>query len=157
MRKFLLPLAVTASAIAVAAPAAAQWAPPPAPYGNAYGYNNAYGQARAYQMRIDQLQRQINVLDRRRVLSNREARSLRSDAAAVERRLRETARYGLSPREAQAVESRIVRLERQIYRDANDGNRRWGNQGYYGNNGWVDRDRDGRDDRYEDDRGYRRD
>jgi hypothetical protein len=52
------------------------------------------------------------------------------------------------------TERRIARLEQKIARDLRDGNR-WGrNDGRYGA---YDRDRDGRDDRYEDDRGTRHD
>ena len=159
MRKVLISIAAAASALAVAAPAAAQYypAPPPpaygspygAPYGNAYGYQNQWGHVRALQARVDQLQRQIRHLDRRNIITSREARDLRNESRAVERRLRETARYGLNPREAHAVEVRIVRLERKIFRDARDGRR--GNWRDY--NRGYDRDRDGRDDRYEDDRG----
>ena len=54
MRKVLVILAA-GTALAAAAPAAAQYYPQPqygAPYGNAYGYNN-YGQVRQLQARID--------------------------------------------------------------------------------------------------------
>ena len=60
MRKVLISLAVAASALTVAAPASAQYAP----RGNAYGYNN-YGHVRALQARIDDVQQQINRLDKR--------------------------------------------------------------------------------------------
>ena len=159
MRKVLISIAAAASALAVAAPAAAQYYPAPpaygspygAPYGNAYGYHNNWGHVRALQARVDQLQRQITQLDRRNIITNREARNLRNESRAVERRLRETARYGLNPREARAVEVRIARLEQKIFRDVRDGRRgnwRDDRRGYS-----YDRDRDGRDDRYEDDRG----
>ena len=90
MRKFLISAALMASTVAVAAPAAAQWAPQPyggyrQPYGNAYGYNN-YGQVRRLQVRIDQIQRQIRQLDRRNILSNREARRLNDEARGLEYR-----------------------------------------------------------------------
>ena len=158
MRKVLVSLAAAASALAFAAPAAAQWAP----QGQAYGYNN-YGQTRALQARIDRVQWQIERLDRRNVLSEREARFLRAESRGVERTLRDRARHGLNPYEARDVESRITRLEYRVQREARDRNGRWGNGGYgynsgYGNNGYngayADRDRDGRNDRYEDDRGY---
>jgi predicted RNase H-like nuclease (RuvC/YqgF family) len=123
MVKFLIAAAVATSALTAAAPAAAQYA---SPYGNAYGYNN-YGQVRALQARVDNLQRQIRHLDRRNIISNREAANLMNDARAVERRLRETARRGLSHSERRAVEVRIARLERQIWRDARDG-RRYGDR-----------------------------
>jgi hypothetical protein len=158
MRKLIIALAAAGSALAFATPAAAaQYYPAPygAPYGNAYGYNN-YGQIRSLQVRVDQLQRQINLLDRRNVLSNGEARRLLDDARDLERRLHRDVRdgRGLSGNEIYGIQQRIARLEQRIYREANDG-RRYGN---YGNYGYAyDRDRDGRDDRYEDDRGYRHD
>lgn len=154
MRKVLISLAVAASALAVATPASAQYFPQP--QGNAYGYNNNYGHVRQLQVRIDQIQRQITLLDRRNILSNREARRLREDSRQLERRLRLAARNGLHPAESQNIAVRIARLEQRLFRDARDGNR-WGrNDGGYGYNAY-DRDRDGRDDRYEDDRGTRRD
>jgi len=158
MRKFLISAALMASTVAVAAPAAAQWAPPPAygygqqPYGNAYGYNN-YGQVRRLQVRIDQIQRQINRLDSRDVLSEREAARLRQESRSLEYRLRNAARYGLNGRERYDIERRIQRLEFRVQREARDGNG-WRNDRYgqYGYNGY-DRDRDGLDDRYERDHG----
>ena len=142
--------ALAASTLAVAAPAAAQWYPPQ-PQGNAYGYKN-YGQVRRLDARIDAMQRQISHLDRRNILSEREARSLRSQSNDVERRLRVAARNGLNGWEANDIERRVQRLEVRIQREARDGNG-WRN-GQYNNAGWSDRDRDGRNDRYEDDRGY---
>ena len=94
MRTFLITLAAAASALAVATPASAQYFP--VPQGNAYGYNN-YGQARRLDARIDAIQRQITVLDRRNILSDREARRLRNDSRELERRLRIAARNGLHP------------------------------------------------------------
>lgn len=150
MRKVLLSVAAVASALAVASPAAAQYYPAPQGpvhgYGYGYGQNN-YGHFRNLQVRIDNLQRQINQLDRRNILRDREAERLRDQSREIERQLRYSARNGLSPYEANAVERRIARLEQRIYRDANDGNR-WGR-----NDDWRDRDRDGRNDRWEDDRG----
>ena len=163
MRKFLISAAVAAASLAVAAPAAAQWAPAPQygynygyPQGNAYGYNNAYGQTRNLQARIDQVQRQIYNLDRRNILSNREARSLNNEARNLEYRLRRSAQYGLNWNEQRDMQIRIARLEQRVFREARDGNQ-WRNGQYGYNNGYYDRDRDGRDDRYEDDRGYRHD
>ena len=78
MRKFLISAALAVSTLAVAAPAAAQYAPQPGvPYGNAYGYNNNYGQVRALMQRVNQLEHQISRLDRRNILSEREADRLR--------------------------------------------------------------------------------
>ena len=155
MRRFLISLAVATSALAVAAPASAQYFPQP--QGNAYGYNNNYGQVRRLQVRINQIQRQIERLDRRNILSNREARRLRDESRDLERRVARSGRNGLNYRERQTIEFRIARLEQRVRLEANDGNnRRGGYNNGYGQNGY-DRDRDGRDDRYEDDRGTRHD
>ena len=146
MRKFLVSAAIAASTLVAAAPAAAQWYPP---QGNAYGYDN-YGQVRRLDARIDAIQRQINHLDRRNILSNREASRLRGESRGLENRLQRAARYGLNNREAYEIERGIHRLEVRVQREARDGNRY---RGYYGQTGWSDRDRDGLDDRYERDRG----
>ena len=147
MRKFFIAAAVAASALTATAPAAAQWGQP---QGNAYGYNN-YGQVRRLDARIDNLQRQISHLDRRNILSNREAARLRAESNQLERRLRYSARNGLSPREGNEIERGIYRLEIRIQREARDGNR-YG-YGYNEGRGGRDRDRDGLNDRYERDRG----
>lgn len=148
MRKFVIAAALAATALTAAAPAAAQYYPQPQGYG--YGYNNNWGQVRRLQARVDQLQRQIIHLDRRNILSEREAARLRNDSREIEQRLRYAARNGLNPQESYGIERRIQRLEVRIQREARDGNR-YGNYGY--NAGWIDRDRDGLDDRYERDRG----
>ncbi len=157
MRKFLISAALMASTVAVAAPAAAQWAPPAygQPQGYAYGYNNQ-GQVRRLEVRVQQIRNQIRQLDRRNILSNREAARLNQEARSLQYRIRQQSYNGLSGRERYDIERRIARLEQRVYREARDGDNRWGNR-YQGQNGWYDRDRDGRDDRYEDDRGYRHD
>ena len=148
MRKFVIAAAMAATALTAAAPAAAQYYPQP--QGNAYGYNNNWGQVRRLQARVDMVQRQIVQLDRRNILSNREAARLRDDSREIERRLHNVARNGLSGNEAYNIERRIQRLEVRMQREARDGNR----YGQYGRGaGWSDRDRDGLDDRYERDRG----
>ena len=145
MRKFLISAAVAATALTAAVPAAAQYAPP---YGNAYGFNN-YGQVRSLQARVNQLQRQIRQFDQRNILSNREAARLLDDSRDLERRLARSSRTGLNRNEVRAVEVRLARLEQRLQHDARDGNR-WGDRR---DGNWSDRDRDGRNDRYEDDRG----
>jgi hypothetical protein len=149
MRKFLISAAIAASTIAVASPASAQYHPQQ--QGNAYGHNNNYGQARSLIARVDQIRRQIDRLDNRDRLSNREADRLRSEARMVRNQVRSASFNGLNYRERQALEYRVARLEQRVRIQANDGNRFSANAGRY------DRDRDGRDDRYEDDRGTRRD
>ena len=151
MRKVILSLAAAGTALAFATPAAAQYRQP---YGNAYGYNN-YGQVRALQARIDNIQRQIERLRAQRLLSRDEVNGLRSDLRDLERRLYSRSRNGLNYQELRTIEVRIARLEQHVRREVRDDNR-WGNRG--GNNGqYYDRDRDGRNDRYEDDRGTRHD
>jgi TolA-binding protein len=159
MRKILFTVAAAASALAFAAPASAQNYPgqyypgQQAPYGNAYGYNN-YGHVRSLQAHIDQVQRQISRLDQRNILSEREAYRLRNESRDIERQLRYMARNGLNPNEANSINYRINRLEQRVAYEARDGNR-WGRNDRRDN--WSDRDRDGRNDRWEDDGGYRHD
>lgn len=148
MRTKLLTAAAALTVFGMSAPAAAQWAPQP---GYGYGHQNNYGQVRALDARTVQLQREIARLDRRNVLSNREARQLRNTALDIRNDLRRAARDGLNYREFARFERRLSQLQYRIQREARDGNR----YGY--NGGWSDRDRDGRNDRWEDDRGYRHD
>jgi hypothetical protein len=109
MRKFLISAAIAASTVAVASPAAAQYYPQP--QGNAYGYNANYGQARSLIARVDQIRRQIDRLDNRDRLSNREADRLRYEARNVRNQVRSASFNGLGYRERQALEYRVARLE----------------------------------------------
>jgi len=157
MRKVLISLAAAGAALAIATPAAAQYYPGQygAPYGNAYGYNNNWGQVRSLQVRINAVERQINMLDRRDRIRDRSADRLRDEANSIERRLRHAARDGLNPYEARDIQVRIARLEQRVQYSLARGYGRYGyNNGYGNNGGYSDRDRDGRDDRYENDRGY---
>ena len=159
MRKFVLSLDAAGAALAVASPAAAQYYPGPygAPYGNAYGYNN-FGQVRALQVRLNAIERQINRLDRRNRVGDREADRLRREADRIENRLHRAARGGLNPYEFNDIQRRIAVLEQRVQYAVNNGWNRYGSRyGWNGNYGYSDRDRDGRDDRYEDDHGSRHD
>ena len=76
----------------------------------------------------------------------------------IERQLRQASYNGLNSYERRNFEYQIARLEQNVRYQANDGNR-WGNNrddrnGWDDQRGWADRDRDGRNDRYEDDRGH---
>lgn len=157
MRITLISLAAAASALAVATPAAAQYQSQGygQPQGYAFGWGQNYnrrGHARALQVRIDRIQRDISRLAQRRLISRNEHQNLQRDARDIEHDLRRNARdgRGLSAREMYNTEHRIARLEQKIARDVRDGNRWGSNDRRYGA---YDRDRDGRDDRYEDDRG----
>ena len=165
MRNIILTVAAAASALAVATPAAAQYYPAPQ---QGYGYNNNYygngynrGSAsfRDLQVRIDRLQQRIRELDNRNLLTNGQARQRFNESRIIERQLHGMARDGLSRREANELERGLAQFERQVWNDTNGG-RGWGRDGNrygYSDGRWSDRDRDGRNDRYEDDRGYRHD
>ena len=137
MRKIVLSLAAAGAALAVAAPASAQYYPQPQPYGynGAYGYGN-WGQVRALQVRIDNVERQINRLDRRDRIGDRNADRLRDEANRIEDRLQRAARGGLNPYEARDINYRIQRLEQRVQYSLND--RRWGDR----DDRWDRRDRD---------------
>ena len=172
MRKVLISGILAAPTLAIAAPAAAQWAPAyGSQYGNQYGgqYGNQYGNANGYDnrgqvrslmVRINQVERQIDQLDRRDVLSNREASQLRYQANMLDRQLRQASYNGLNGYERRNFEVQIARLEQNIRYQSNDGNR-WGQRddqrGWHDQRNWQDNDRDGRNDRYEDDQGRERD
>lgn len=120
MRKILISTVLAASALVATAPVAARVVPAPVVYANGH---NDYGQYRSLQTRVDHLQREIRQLDRRNILSNREARSLMNDANAIEYRLHRSARNGLSFRERRDIDERLDRLQRRIAHEARDGDR----------------------------------
>jgi len=110
MRKIVLSLAAAGAALALAAPAIAQ--PYPAP---GYGYRHGnWGEVRGFQVRIHNIERQIDRLDRRDRIRDRSADRLRDEANRIEDRLRRAARGGLSPNEARNIEYRIQRLEQRV-------------------------------------------
>ena len=133
MRKFLIPLVAAGSALTLAAPASAQWAPPVynySPYNYGYGFSG-HNFARAMSDRVQRIRTDIRVLQQRRILSWNEARSLDSDARSVQRRIFTASRNGINPREARNVENRIRRLEIRVAREANDWNNRYGRNRRY--------------------------
>jgi hypothetical protein len=135
MRKIVLSLAAAGAALAFAAPAAAQYYPQPQAYGNGYGFQNNWREVRMLQARVDNVERQINRLDRRDRIRDRSADRLRYEANRIEDRLHRAARGGLNPYEARDIEVRIARLEQQVQYSVASG---------YGRSGYGDRDRDGR-------------
>lgn len=160
MRKVLISLAAAGAALAVASPASAQYyqqpyyGAQPYAYGNGYnGYGHGgYGQVQALQARIDRVQWQMKRLDRYNAMRDDRADRLKSEAQQIEHRLQRAARYGgLNPYEANDISNRISRLEQRVqYASTN----RYGRYGYNNGSYGYDRDRDGRDDRYENDRGW---
>jgi TolA-binding protein len=126
MRKFLIPIIAAGSALAVAAPAAAQWAPPvynyqPYDYGRGYNFHRFAGQM---EQRVQRLRNDIRQLQQRRILSWREARSLDYQAQQIQRRIYNRSRNGLQPMEARGLENQIRNLEFRISREARDWNNR---------------------------------
>ena len=167
MRKFLIPAAAAlATTVAMATPAAAQYYPGQQAYGyQNYAYNS-YGNGRNLEVRVQQVRNQIRDLSNRRVLSRNEARNLDRQAVQLQWRVQRVAWNGVNWNERRDVEMRLAGLERRVQQEARDWNGRYGNRngynsGYGYNNAYgynaYDRDRDGRDDRYEDDRGTRHD
>lgn len=120
MRKLVLSIAAAGAALAVASPAAAQYYPQPQQYG--YGYGNKYngdgrgdyGRVRSLQTRIDAVQRQIRVLDRRDVIGDRSADRLRDQAGHLESQFHHAMRNGLNGYEASNIEQQLAELERRV-------------------------------------------
>jgi hypothetical protein len=136
MRKFLIPIAAAASALAVAAPASAQyvqWAPPVYqynPYNYGYGFNGI-NFARSMANRVQRIRQDIRVMQQRRVLSWNEARNLDNQAQNLQRRIFRAQRGGIRPGEARSLENQIFNLQRRVAREANDWNRRYGHNRRY--------------------------
>ena len=181
MRKFLISAAVAASALAVASPAAAQYYPQPQRSGYNQGYNQGYGYqnnwlfdfgnqryARMMQDRVQRIRYDIRQMGAQRVLSRTESRQLDNQARLLQDRIFRSSRNGVNRNEARNIDRSVRRLEERVVREASDWNRRPGVRRYnaynynqywnqYGNQAYGDRDHDGRNDRYEDDHGYRHD
>lgn len=126
MRKFLTPIVAAASAVAVAAPASAQWAPPvyryqPYNYGGAFSY---HAFAQSMQARVQRIRNDIRAMQARRILSWREARDLERQAANLQGRIFRASRNGIQPGEARRLENQIRNLEFRVQREATDWNNR---------------------------------
>jgi len=132
MRKFLIPIVAAGSALAFAAPASAQWAPPvynyqPYNYGNAFSFHNF---ANSMQQRVERIRNDIRVMQSRRILSYREARSLDQQANNLQRRIYRASRNGIQRGEARRLEREIRNLEFRVQREARDWNNRPGRRRY---------------------------
>ena len=113
MRKIVLSLAAAGAALLAASPAAAQYYPQPQPALRLQQRISGMAQVAA-QVRIDNIQRQINRLDRRDRIGDNSADRLRDEARDIERRLHKRARGGLDNREAGEVAYRVQRLEQRV-------------------------------------------
>ena len=126
MRKFLIPLVAAGSALALAAPASAQWAPPVYRY-QPYDYGNGFSHhafARSMETRVQRIRSDIRQMQARRILSWSEARSLDNQARNIQYRIFRASRNGIQPGEARRLENQIRNLEWRVQREANDWNNR---------------------------------
>ena len=119
MRKILLPFATAGALLAVASPAAAQYYRVPVVpgygYGNPYGYGSGnWGEARALHARIDNIERQLNWLERGNRINPWRADRLRDESHRLEQRLRYASRDGLNPYEARDIRFGVDRLDQQV-------------------------------------------
>ena len=107
------------------------------------GYNGyrGRGDGRMLIARIDQVRQQIRQLDRRNILSDREAYRLDAEAQQLRSQVRQLAYNGVDRRERFEVERRIARLEQRVTYNANDRDDRYDRGNGYGQQGqWQDRD-----------------
>lgn len=120
------------------------------------------------QQRVRAIRNDIQRMGAQRILDYREVRKLDRQAQRLEHKVWHFSRNGVSSGEARSIDQQVHRLEERVMRAAYDWNRRPGVRrynaydynryyGYYGDRSLRDRDRDGRIDRYEDDRGTRHD
>ncbi|HEY7809202.1 MAG TPA: hypothetical protein VIA98_02345 [Allosphingosinicella sp.] len=119
MRKFLIS-ALALSAIAVSAPAAAQ-------YRGGGGYNQG---GQGIERQIDQMERQIDRLRDRRLISANEARRLSRQAEQIDRLHDRYRRNGLSQGEHHDLMQRIQNLRQSVRYERREGrddrrNDRW--------------------------------
>jgi len=112
MRKILFRLTVAAAALGVVTPAAAR------------GPRYDYAAVSLYQARVVQLQARINRLAGQGALSPREADRLRGAAAGLRALVGIKSQDGLNTPERIEIDLRISQLNRQVDREARDGDRR---------------------------------
>ena len=144
MHKFLIPIATAASALAIAAPASAQFYGAPG-YGNNYGYNNygynnqGYSYRGAYggrqlvavnRQRMARIHSQIEILARSGRASPGEVASLHREANRFDRELNRLARNGMTGQEGAIFDARVARLGQQIQARLGYGYNRYGYDRY---------------------------
>jgi hypothetical protein len=130
MRKLLISAAIL-SAIAGAAPAAAQWRD----YNRGQGYSQHQG--RGLEQQLIQIRQRIDVMYQRRLISVNEARALSQRAENLQRRLYDAQRNGISPREHAELRERIFELRARLQRERFEGReQRWDDR----RDRWNDRD-----------------
>lgn len=153
MFKSVLAFAVAGSALAIAAPASAQYYPQsPYGYSNGYGYGNGYGY-NSYQSARELQRRVWNVKRSLGNLRPDQAYRLNIQANNLQRRIQYAARGGLNPYEVRSLDAQVNQLERQVNWAARHS---YGYNGYNGNgyNGYDRhdwREQGDRNDRWEND------
>jgi len=115
MRKLLISFAAAAATLASAAPASAQWAPPPH-----YGYGTQGGVER-YEARVQELRMRVREMSARGVISYREANRLEREAAAIDRQIWGKSRHGLSWGDRAYLDQRIGRFQQWVEMSARGG------------------------------------
>lgn len=115
MRKLLVSAFLATATIAATAPAAAQY------------HNSGWNQRGPARPAVNNLLRQLNEVNQRidrsvqrRVISPREAASLRRQAAQIRQRLNYQGRNGLSGREFASLQTQVNRLEQQLRYERRD-------------------------------------
>jgi hypothetical protein len=119
MRKILISAALV-SAVAMAAPAAAQYRD----YNRGNDRNYGYNQGRNIEREIDQIKQRIDQAARRGTISRSEANRLFRRADQLDRLADRYRRNGLSPREHDELQRRVQDLRQQLRFERRD-DRRW--------------------------------
>src|SRR4051812_33880704 len=132
MRKFLIPILAAGSALTMAAPASAQWAPPVyryQPYNFGYGFSGI-NFARAMEGRVQRIRGDIRAMEFRRILGRGEARSLDNQARNLQHGISRASGLGINPMGAGNIKIDFRRLEVGVAREAADWARRPGHRRY---------------------------
>ena len=153
MRTLLLLALGSAAALAIPAAVAAQSFPAPPNWG--FGYEH-FGQVRFMEARVLKVQGLIRAMDYRHQITGRGFQRLSEESDAILRHLRNDAAYGLTEKQADAMMARVIKLERDVDAAYAERDRRLRDPYAYPDTDWrrdagEDRDRNGRDDRWEDD------
>ena len=153
MRNLLIKLALAASAATFAARLPAQSFPSPPNWG--FGYEH-YGQVRELILRMNHVQGLIQQMDHRHQITGRSTERLIDEANTIQRHLRNDAASGLDAHQAEEMLRRVIRIEQKVHAAYAERDRRLGTAYTYPSEDWrrdaeQDRDRNNRDDRWEDD------
>jgi hypothetical protein len=119
MRKFLIPTLLLSTVVAVA-PAAAN-------HGGYHRANVEWNRGGPSRQAINEMVRDLNRVEtriersaQRRIISQREAFSLRREANSIERQLQRASRNGISGREFASLRVQVNRIEQRLRVERND-------------------------------------